>query len=496
MAAWLDVCRYTPTLGGTTDWTYSAAVTGYQSPVAAGVVNGRLYKYRAESADLSQWEIGEGAYNTGSNVLARTTVLFNSLGTTAKVSFSTVPQIAVVALKEDMISVEEANSFTASQQQQVRANVYAAPFDAMAYNGMQINGGADVSQEIGTTGATLATTVAKYIADCIQAQYVHGAGTAVITSAQLPAASFPAVLSGYSNAHQLKATTALTAPANGDYALHRWIIEGYRIARLGFGAAGAGAFSYGLQFYSTVSGTAFLKFSNSAYTRCFYQEQTIAAGWNWLTGTVVGDTAGTWQATNSVGLYVEIFASGKAASPAAPGAWGATSTTQTTNSTNLLGTNANQTCATGLIVVPGSEVPNSARAPFIMRPFDQELDLCLRQYEKSYTYATAPGAAVGSGSNGCVFGSAATVGSIIIIGLQKTKRAAPVFGLLSTSSLRTYDGAGTVGKNSYNNTGTGWQNGGTPSASGISSLDKYFAAFLGGTSCNFIACDYVVDVRL
>lgn len=100
----LDVCRFTPTAGGTTDWTYSAAVTGYQSPTAASVVNGAIYSYRAESADLVQWEIGTGAYNTGTGVLARTTVLFNSSGTTAKISFSAVPQVAIVALAEDLFT--------------------------------------------------------------------------------------------------------------------------------------------------------------------------------------------------------------------------------------------------------------------------------------------------------------------------------------------------------------------------------------------------------
>jgi hypothetical protein len=126
MAAFLDVCRFVPTAGGTTDWTFSAAVTGYQSPTAAGAVNGRLYKYRAESADLSQWEIGEGAYNSGTGVFARTTVLFNSAGSTAKINFTLTPQVAIVALKEDLISVEEANSFTAAQRTHGRANLGAA----------------------------------------------------------------------------------------------------------------------------------------------------------------------------------------------------------------------------------------------------------------------------------------------------------------------------------------------------------------------------------
>lgn len=98
----IDVCRFNPTLGGTTDWIYSSAVTGYQSPAAAGAVNGAQYSYRAESADLSQWEVGVGTYNSSTGVLTRGTVLFNSAGTTAKIGFSAVPQVALVALAEDL----------------------------------------------------------------------------------------------------------------------------------------------------------------------------------------------------------------------------------------------------------------------------------------------------------------------------------------------------------------------------------------------------------
>src|SRR5882757_4459187 len=106
MAAFLDVCRFNPTAGGTTDWTYSFAVPGYQSPAAANVIPGRVYKFRAESADLSQWELAEGTYSSVTGAFARTTVLYNSSGTGAapgqsgagaKINFSTVPQVAIVA---------------------------------------------------------------------------------------------------------------------------------------------------------------------------------------------------------------------------------------------------------------------------------------------------------------------------------------------------------------------------------------------------------------
>lgn len=98
----LDVCRFNPTSGGTTDWTFSSAVVGYQGLAAAGAVNGASYSYRAESADLSQWEVGIGVYNSGTGVLTRAAILFNSAGTTAKINFSAAPQIAIVALKEDL----------------------------------------------------------------------------------------------------------------------------------------------------------------------------------------------------------------------------------------------------------------------------------------------------------------------------------------------------------------------------------------------------------
>lgn len=118
----LDVCRFNPTAGGTTDWTYSSAVTGYQSPSAAGAVNGATYSYRAESSDLSQWEVGFGTFNTGTGVLARSTVLFNSSGTTSKINFSAAPQVAIVALAEDLTVTRAA---TAAEQEAASSAVAA-----------------------------------------------------------------------------------------------------------------------------------------------------------------------------------------------------------------------------------------------------------------------------------------------------------------------------------------------------------------------------------
>lgn len=131
MAAFLDLCRFIASAGGTADWTYSSTVSPYISPTDAGAVNGRVYKVRAESADLTQWEVSEGAYSSaGAGSFARTAVLYNSAGTGTlqggagtKINFTLAPQVWVVASKRDLLSVEEANSFTTAQKIQARANL-------------------------------------------------------------------------------------------------------------------------------------------------------------------------------------------------------------------------------------------------------------------------------------------------------------------------------------------------------------------------------------
>jgi hypothetical protein len=98
----LNIARFTATSSGTGDFVVSSAVTGYQTPASAGAVNATVYSYRAESADLTEWEIGEGAYTTGTTTLARTTVHASTNGG-AKVSFTAAPQVAVTALAGDLL---------------------------------------------------------------------------------------------------------------------------------------------------------------------------------------------------------------------------------------------------------------------------------------------------------------------------------------------------------------------------------------------------------
>lgn len=103
MASVANIVRFLPASGSTGDFVYSSGVTGYRTPVSSpALTDGATYRYRAESSDLSEWEIGEGTWTTSTTTLARTTIIHSSTG--AKVNFTTAPNVAIVALADQFIN--------------------------------------------------------------------------------------------------------------------------------------------------------------------------------------------------------------------------------------------------------------------------------------------------------------------------------------------------------------------------------------------------------
>ena len=97
--SFVDRVIFLATSGGTAAFTLSSALTGYQTMTAAGAVTGAQYGYAAQSGDLTQWEVGYGAWS--GTQLART-VLFNSLGTTSAINFTNPPIVMVTILGESL----------------------------------------------------------------------------------------------------------------------------------------------------------------------------------------------------------------------------------------------------------------------------------------------------------------------------------------------------------------------------------------------------------
>ena len=103
MASVANIVRFLPASGSTGDFVYSSGVTGYRTPVSSpALTDGATYRYRAESSDLSEWEVGEGTWTTSTTTLARTTIIHSSTG--AKVNFTAAPNVAIVALADQFVN--------------------------------------------------------------------------------------------------------------------------------------------------------------------------------------------------------------------------------------------------------------------------------------------------------------------------------------------------------------------------------------------------------
>lgn len=99
--SFLNRCYFAATSSGTGDFVVSAAVTGYMTPAQSGAGDGATYGYFAQSADLSQWEVGVGTYTVSTTTLARTTVSLSS-NSNAKVSFSAAPNVGLTPVASDL----------------------------------------------------------------------------------------------------------------------------------------------------------------------------------------------------------------------------------------------------------------------------------------------------------------------------------------------------------------------------------------------------------
>jgi hypothetical protein len=307
-----------------------------------------------------------------------------------------------------------AQALTAPQQQQVRQNVYAAPFDALAYSGMQVNGSFDASQEKGFA----ATLASGYICD---GWYMSAGGTVGPNAAVIGGASF-----GIQNCLGVGINTASTNSADSVEFQNR--IEGFRVARLAWGTPNAQPITIGFWTAHHRTGTYSCSVRNINGTRsyCTTYTQNASDIYEYKTVTIPGDTAGTWKWDNNIGILLDFaMAGGTAATAPAANVWTAGNYFAAPGQVNAIAATTDVFRLTGVVVLPGLEAPSAARAPFIMRPYDQELLLCRRYWQCTNSQVPKGG---GSGS---LMGNTYTVGTNAIFGSWKfdPMRAQPTLSI-------------------------------------------------------------------
>ncbi len=270
----------------------------------------------------------------------------------------------------------------------------AAPLDALAYNGLQVNGSMEVDQLF--TGASITIPAGTISKNIIDNWSITKSGTNAFTVQQAPS-----VFPGYGKELKLTITTAQPV-IGGDNIDIRQSIEGYRIARLGWGTAVAQPLTIGFWVKSSVAISINLIAYNSAFSVAANVGATIAAAnvAQFVTATFPAQTTGAWLTNNGVGIVLILRIAG--------GAF------------NIAATNGNTFEITGLVLLPGILAPTPAQAPLTVRPFDQELVLCQRYYQQLLTGVGVP--------------YSATAARLQIAHLQ-TMRATPTASVLGPVTL-------------------------------------------------------------
>jgi len=274
---------------------------------------------------------------------------------------------------------------------------WAAPFDVMAYSGMQMNGGFSVNQE----GIINATTSGIYFADGWSAAFQGTMGLAVSAAAWGSGTPYLAFMG---------VSVAQTTMNATDFASFLHSIEGYRVARLGWGGSNARPITIAFNCCHNRVGTYSISVRNSDASRsyvCTYT-QNVAGTFEYKTVTVPGCLDGQWNISNGIGLQLMFgIACGSTYTASAPNTWLNGNYVCAPGQVNAVAATGDQSRIANVIILPGTEAPPSNTLASIVRPYTEELLLCKRHWQ-----ASNPAMPKGAGI-GMLFGNSFTYSSVI-----------------------------------------------------------------------------------
>jgi hypothetical protein len=253
----------------------------------------------------------------------------------------------------------------------------AAPANSMGFRNRIINGNMVIDQR--NAGASVTPSTASYLVD----RWVFNFTQASKFSFQQNAGSVtpPAGFTNYLGATVVSAVSV----GAGDVFVLRQKVEGFNVADLGWGAAGAQSVTLSFWVRSSLTGTFGAAFQNSAENRAYPFTYTVSAAntWEQKTVTVAGDTTGTWLTTNGTGILLSFGLGVGTTGSGTAGSWAAANYASATNATSVVGTSGATFYITGVQLEAGS-----VASPFERRDYGRELIMCQRYFIKTAdTYA-------------------------------------------------------------------------------------------------------------
>ena len=245
---------------------------------------------------------------------------------------------------------------------------------------------------------------------------------------------------GFINSLLVTSLAATTPGASDQYSI-RQKIEGFNVADLGWGAAGAQAVTLSFWVRSSLTGTFGGALQSSGFGRSYPFTYTVSSANTWEQKSVLvpGDTSGTWLTNNGIGIIVNFSVGAGSSVSGTAGSWSSSDFRSATGATSVVGTNGATFYITGVQLEAGS-----VATPFERRTYGQELSLCQRYYQLCRNF-------VGIGNS-----STQVIANAVF---QCTMRATPTIG--QTGVIQVGDGTTDILQSS---TGTTFLNGAVDAA--------------------------------
>ncbi len=276
-----------------------------------------------------------------------------------------------------------------------------------------INGAMMIDQR--NNGASVASPTDTYIVDRWTVREVGGGVASAQQSSTAPV--------GFTKSLLLTVTTPDSSIASTDRYLISQFIEGYNIADLNWGTANAQPITLSFWVRSSVTGTYGGALQNTSVDRAYPFTYTISSAntYEYKTVTIPGDTSGTWNTTNDIGIAVRFGLGIGSTYSGTAGAWSSGNYLTATGATNWIATSGATFYITGVQLEEGT-----AASPFENRLYGTELQLCQRYY-----YRVSGGGNLRHG----IAGNGSLAAGFPTILFKTTMRATPTFTFSTLSDF-------------------------------------------------------------
>ena len=206
---------------------------------------------------------------------------------------------------------------------------------------------------------------------------------------------------GFRTALRIDTTTADASPSSTDYAILRTKFEGQDLQMIKKGTANAEKLTLAFWVKSNKTTTGQVNLFDIDNSRLVSGTYTISSANTWEKKVInfPADTTGAFDNNNALSLIVEFFLDGGSnwTSGTAPTSWEAQSNGDRNANNFAIGSSTDNDFAITGVQLEVGEYTSSTLPPFQHESFGDNLQRCLRYFEKTYEVGTAPGTATGTG---------------------------------------------------------------------------------------------------